>query len=259
MEHIVKTQNGYDLFSPKGSVCVSLTEEGGRLFYALQENGRAKLEKPPLGITIGKTEAAGVDYSAGNRLGAVTKEETANREFTIYGRQEKRVENSVCYTITVENAACAYELQVKVFEDGAAFRYLFPEEAGTYVMGEHTEFTLEEGSTVYASFGCRHPGCNTALNGHDALCYECTYAEYDPKEKFTPGEYEIKRDYHNLANNEEFYNYVLLPMTVKFSDGSFGALMEAEVYNYSGVSLRPYGNYRFGLNTWAPTNSTPSV
>lgn len=251
MEHIVKTQNGYDLFSPKGSVCVSLTEEGGRLFYALKENGRAKFGRSALGITIGKTENTGVDYSAGNRLGAVAEEETENREFTVYGRQEKRVENSVCYTVAVENEACAYALQIKVFDDGAAFRYLFPEAAGTYVMGEHTEFTLEDDCTVYASFGCRHPGCNTALNGHDALCYECTYAEYDPKEKFVPGEYEIKRDYHNLANNPEFYNYVLLPMTVKFRDGSFGALMEAEVYNYSGVSLRPYGGYRFGLNTWA--------
>ena len=92
MEHIVKTQNGYDLFSPKGSVCVSLTEEGGRLFYALKENGRAKFGRSALGITIGKTENTGVDYSTGNRLGAVTKEETENREFTIYA---ERVDGSI--------------------------------------------------------------------------------------------------------------------------------------------------------------------
>ncbi len=251
MEHIVKTQNGYDLFSPRGGVCLSLTEEGGRLFYALTENGREKFGKSRLGITIGKTEDTGVDYSIRNRLGTVTKEEITGREFTVYGRQEKRVENSICYTVTVENETCPYTLEMKVFDDGAALRYLFPEQAGCYVMGEHTEFALEEGSKVYASFGCRHPLCNTALNGHDALCYECTYEEYDPKETFAPGEYAYLRDRHDLAKNEEFYNYVLLPMAVKFYDGSFGALMESDVLNYSGVSLRPYGNYRFGLNTWA--------
>ncbi len=251
MEHIVKTLFGYDLFSPKGGVCLSLTEESGRLFYALKAENRVKFGKSPLGITIGKTEDTGVDYGAGNRLGQVTEEEISDREFTVYGRKEKRTENSVRYIVDVENETCPYALECKVFDDGAAFRYLFPEEAGCYVMGEHTEFTLEEGSKVYASFGCRHPLCNTALNGHDALCYECTYEEYDPKEKFTPSEYAFLRDRHELANNPEFFNYVLLPMTVKFSDGSFGALMEAEVYNYSGVSLRPYGDYRFGVNTWA--------
>ena len=251
MEHIVKTQNGYDLLSPKGNVCLSLTEEGGRLFYTLKENGCEKFGKAPLGITIGKTEDSGVDYSTGNRLGAATEKETIGREFTVYGRQEKRVENSVLFTVEVANGTLTYALQAKVFDDGVAFRYVFPEEAGTYVMGEHTEFLLESGSKVYASFGCRHPGCNTALNGHDALCYECTYEEYDPAERFVATEYAREIDWHNIDPQDDYYNYVLLPMTVKFNDGSFGALLESDVINYSGVSLRPYGNYRFGLNTWA--------
>lgn len=251
MEYIAKTKNGYDLFSPRGSVCFSLTEEEGRLFYALKQGEKERFVKSPLGITIGKTEASGMDFSAGNRLGDAANEEITGRTFTVYGRQEKRVENSVCYTVDVKNETCDYTLEIKVFEDGAAFRYLFPEEAGTYVMGEHTEFLLEEGSKVYASFGCRHPGCNTALNGHDALCYECTYEEYDPAEKFVATAYARKIDWHDIDPQDDYYNYVLLPMAVRFADGTFGALMESDVANYSGVSLRPYGSYRFGLNTWA--------
>ena len=117
MEHIVKTQTGYDLFSPKGGVCLSLTEEGGRLFYALKQEGRAKFPKSALGITIGKDEAAGTNYSTGNRLGEVAKEEITGREFTVFGRQEKRVENSVRYTVEVANAACAYAFE----ENGTTF------------------------------------------------------------------------------------------------------------------------------------------
>ena len=101
-------------------------------------------------------------------------------------------------------------------------------------LSESTEFLLPKESKVYATFGCRNPNCNTKLNGYDALCYESTYAEYDPKERFIPTEYVREKD---CLIKEEHFNYVLFPMTVKYKDGTFGALMESDVYNYLGSNL----------------------
>jgi alpha-glucosidase len=248
MGSFFKTKSEYELYSPNKSVLVELSCIKSALYYSVKKDGRARYGKSKLGMIIGKTDSLPVDLLYGNEIVYFKETEVKGREFTVYGRCEKRVENSVHYEVGVKNGDINYTLDIRVFDDGVAFRYEFTPDAGIYVFGEHTEFALEKKSTVYASFGCRHPQCNTALNGRDALCYECTYDEYDPKKPLVASE-RVKRI--DKSNENRFYDYVLTPMTVNFSDGTFGAILESDVVNYYGSNLRPLGGYRFGLNTLA--------
>ncbi len=236
-----------DLFSLNKKTVVILTEEEGKIYYEICIDGEVKLEKSPLGICIGKNATEYEDYSVYNKIKSVSFKETKGRKFIVYGRQETREENCIEYTVTVCRLGQDYKILFKVFDNGVAFRYII-EEQGLFVFSESTEFLLPKDSKVYATFGCRNPNCNTKLNGYDALCYESTYAEYDPKERFTPTDYVREKD---CLTNDEHFNYVLFPMTIKYQDGTFGALMESEVYNYAGSNLYPFGDYRFGLNTVA--------
>ena len=231
------------LFSLNKKTVVLLTEEEEKIYYEIRIDGDVKLEKSPLGVSIGKKQTEYEDYSVKNKIKSVSFREIRNRKFIVYGRQEAREENCIEYTVTVSHLDLEFSIVFKVFDNGVAFRYIFDEKAGLFVFSESTEFLLPKESKVYATFGCRNPNCNTKLNGYDALCYESTYAEYDPKERFIPTEYVREKD---CLIKEEHFNYVLFPMTVKYKDGTFGALMESDVYNYLGSNLYPFGGYRFG-------------
>ncbi|MBQ7642879.1 MAG: glycoside hydrolase family 97 catalytic domain-containing protein, partial [Clostridia bacterium] len=236
------------LYDLSGKTTVTLTEENGRIYYEATNNRVVKFGKGLIGMTVGKTFDAPEDYSVGNFVASVTAEKTEHRKFTVFGRKENREENSVLYDIKIRHGERGFLLQIKIFENAVAFRYIFEKTCGQYVFGEQTEFVLPPQSKVYATFGCRNPNCNTKLNGQPSLCYESTYAEYDPSEKFRATEYVAEKD---CLKNEDYFNYVLFPMTVKYADGTFGYLSEADVYDYAGSSLYPFGNYRFGLNTAA--------
>lgn len=237
------------LTSPNKNVALKLMlDENGNLLYEISKNGCVRYCKAPLGVIVGQNKNIFYDYSENAAIRNISEEKIENREFYVFGRREINFENCILYTAEIESHNIKYVLEAKVFDDGVAFRFVFPKEAGNIVFGEKTEFILPVYSKVYASFGCRQPGCNKALNGHDALCYESTYAEYDPAKKFVPTDYVRTKDW---VNSVDYYNYVLMPMAVKYDDGTFGAIMEAEVFNYLGSSLRPFGNYRFGLNTSA--------
>lgn len=234
--------------SPNGKTEVRIINENGRLYYEILSGNAVRFRKAALGGGIGKDEKSFENFSCDNELALADKKEIRNRAYSLFGRREKHQENCNYYVLTVKHKTTAFNVEIKVFDDGAAFRYSFSGSDGLFVHNENTEFLLPTKSKVYASFGCRHPGCNTALNGFDALCYECTYDEYDPSVKFKSSAYARKKDY---IEKEEHFNYLLFPMVVKYSDGTFGAITEADVRNYLGSSLRPYGKYRFGLNTLA--------
>jgi len=248
MEYCQNVKNGYILRSLNNSITVELVSEKGVIFYTVKKDGVVKYRKARLGITIGKEENSHVDYTYGNTIREVSEKVVKDRKFIVYGKNEDRVENSVHYSVSVVNGQTEYCLDVRVFNNGVAIRYVFPDNAGLYVFNESTEFILAKKSKVYASFGCRHPQCNTALNGRDALCYECTYDEYDAKKRFRASE-RVKRI--DKSSEDRFYDYILTPMAVKFNDGTFGAILESDVVNYYGSNLYPFGNYKFGLNTLA--------
>lgn len=234
------------LQSPNGDVSVIITEKKGVLYYAIERGGKPRFKKAVMGVGVGTSDLEYENFACDNAILSIEKKEIRDRAYVVYGRRENHVENCNEYILNVKHKNCLYQIQFRVYDCGAAFRYSFNEQSGNFVHKEYTEYLLPQKCTVYASCGCRHPACNTALNGHDAVCYECTYAEYNPKNKISPNEYVRKKD---TISNPDHFNYVLFPMAIKFADGSFGAITESCVSNYYGSTLRPYGNYRFGLNT----------
>ena len=109
-----------------------------------------------------------------------------------------------------------YVLEVRVFNDGAAFRHVIPgDENVSRVPDEYTTFVVPAGSTVWSH----------DLGGH----YEATYKKQDISEI-------------------EAGQWAGPPVTFKLpGDAGYGSITEANLVNYSGMALEAAG--RRGLVT----------
>ena len=246
MEYITKTQDGYEIASLDGNTTFILHTADRKLTYEVMRYDEIKFREAQLGMKINDKE-----YTKLCTVKGIDGKVVRGREFYVYGRQYAHIEDVVIATVHVERSNIPFDVEIRVYNDGVAFRYLFGKEAGQYVQEENTEFLLEENSKVYATFGCRNPACNNAFMGYESVCYECNYAEYDPAEKFQATN-DVKK--WDRIGKDEYYNYVLTPMAIAFEDGSFGAILESDIQDYVGINLRPFGGYKFGINTTAKTS-----
>lgn len=112
----------------------------------------------------------------------------------------------------------------RAYDDGAAFRFHFPEQENlkeVVIMDENTEFKLTGDHTVWWI-----PG--------DWDIYEHVYN----KTRFTRIDAISKRDNPNLAQTYIPENAVNTPVTLKSADGLYLSFHEATLENYSGMTLK---------------------
>ncbi len=115
-------------------------------------------------------------------------------------------------------------LYFKCYDDGIAFRYEFPEQEGlkeVIITDENTQFNLTEDYTCWWI-----PG--------DWDIYEHLYN----KSKFTEIDAIAKRGHPNLAQTYIPENAVNTPVTMRSSSGLHLSFHEANLTDYSGMTLR---------------------
>ena len=209
-----------------------------RLYYEVAHEGETTLSLSPLGIT--RSDQGFVD---GLTLVEAGRVRTVDERYTLlHGKQLNCRNHANERVLKFENADGArVELIVRAYDDGAAFRYRFPDEEGDKrtVVGEQTGFRLPAGSQVWA-----HP--------------------YDEATKYTPA-YET---YYvdglpagTPSPNQAGWAFPLLFQTV---DGERWALItEAGLDDsYCGSRLRqaaPYNVYRLRFPDEAEGNHTGAV
>ena len=196
----------YLLSSPDRNTKVSLfVNESGRLSYNLRRNGRVHIEESPLGIIVDGKDM-GVNSALPGSIFITTIDETSPV------RGAHNVARDHCNTATLEliheDSGREWKLEVRVYNDGMAFRYVVPGGGAIKVGGESTGFVIPEESDVFA---------NTQTKNYEGLY---------PKKSIG----EIK-------------GIVGMPVTV-VPPGEAGYLMIAEAapYNYSGMSLKARGD-----------------
>lgn len=204
-----------DLFSPDGSVRVQLsTDTDGHLVYSVAEYERVRLEPAPAGVIVD-----GVDLGAEIELGPPT---TRSIDETFPWRGNKRTAANRCQASEIvvrsRSAERAWTLEVRVFDDGAAFRYHVPAEGSLQVTGESTSWQLPRDATVWFQ---------THTEDYEGV-YQSSLADAIPREQ--------------IVDNETRAIHLGPPLTLEFADGGFALLTEASLYRYSGLTLRPAGN-----------------
>ena len=203
-----------DLPDPTRTLYVHLsTDSQGRLLYSLSARGQTRLLPAPLGIKVD-----GADLGLGVNLGPVQQA----RHYEVYpwlGGKNWATNDCWAFEIPARTASgTAWTLEVRVFPDGAAFRYHVPGTGRRLVQGESTAFQLPPHSILWFQ---------TNLANHEGI-YESCHATNLP----------------TVTGPNAVPLRMGLPVTVLYPDGSIALLSEARLLHYSGLALQAAGPAR---------------
>ena len=207
-----------EVASPDGKVVAAVSvDPSGRLTYRLARDGAVVMGNSPMGITVD-----GQDLGANVSLGEPTRS-VVNEKYPWRGVKSEVVNHCNEVTIPVVEKASSkkWTVEARAYDDGFAFRYVVPGEGTRKVTGEATGWKLPAESMVWTMVNTRdYEGSFEKL---PVAKIPRTHAEDDLENKF------LKYSPVHLG----------LPVTVELADGTYAALLEANVLGYSGMTLRP--------------------
>lgn len=180
------------------------TNSDGQLVYHVKRSGTTIINESSLGISVD-----GVDLGNNVETGRV-KVKKVNETYHTRGVHSIAVNNYSSAMLPVKHipSGTRYFVETRTFEDGFAYRIIVPGEGHRTVDQERINWTLPEGSMVWYQPNTEN--------------YEGIYR------KTEPGKIEKQ------AN-------IGLPVTLELTDGTYAAITEAAVFNYSGASLQATG------------------
>ena len=189
--------------SPDGRLAMQVGADGmGQLAWQLSFEDLAVIEPSPLGVTLNGTSLGrGVTLGKPERWGV-------DETYVWRGVHSKARNhfNGARIPVTHTQSKVPYVVEVRVFDDGAGFRYVVPGEGQRRVAGEDTAFQLPADCVVWFQ-------TNTAN-------YEGFY-EQRPVER-------VPQD-----------TYMGPPVVVELPAGrGYAAVTEAALFDYSGMTLR---------------------
>ncbi|ULQ53248.1 glycoside hydrolase family 97 catalytic domain-containing protein [Flavihumibacter fluvii] len=190
-----------EIFSPSELIKFSLfLTSQGNLTYTVHYNGRQVIEPSSLGITIDqKNLGAGVEI-ASPIFSLVNETYPSNGVHALAANHYRSAIVQVRHIKTRTN----YQLEVRAFNNGLAFRYLLPKKGSSLVSGEASSWKIPKGSTVWFQ--------------DNVFYYEGLY-NATPLSKLG-----AKR--------------IGPPLTYQTTDSIYVSITEAALYNYSGMSLQ---------------------
>jgi alpha-glucosidase len=174
-----------------------------RLVYRVTMNGRPVIERSRLGIVVD-----GINLGDGVTIGSVERTQQNDRYRTrgVHSTAINR-NNGASFALTHEASGTRYTLDVKVFDDGVAFRYVVPGAAGAQrTPDEATVFSFPAGSTVWYH----------DLDGH----YEGVHE---------------RKDIEDVQEGD----WAAPPLTARLPDGlGYASITEAALSQYAGMALQ---------------------
>jgi alpha-glucosidase len=207
-----------EIASPSGNLRFKLQLDSAPTFE-ITLNNQPVIEKSRFGFSID-----GSDLLTGSRAGDI-KQFRLNESYPWRGVHSVASNNCNGATIALQHGQTGYTLEVRVFDDGAAFRFVLPGNAAqSRVPDETSSFVVPPGSRVW------HYG----VSDH----YEGTYSN-TPVADIPAGQ------------------WVAPPMTYKLpGTAGYASITEADLVNYSGMALQADG--RRGFTTGLAHKQPPS-
>jgi alpha-glucosidase len=203
------------LKSPDGKIAVTLTHEGA-LKYAIARNGESIIVPSALRVRL-----AGGEISWGTPGEVTTRSADSQRKLVATKAALARDQFNEVTVSFKPNAGGASEVRwiFRAYDDGVAFRYFVPANAGLKtlaVSNEETEFGFA------ADYGCHGFNVGRFDSSHEG--------EFDP----------IKA---SLIREHSFYD---LPLVCRTDRNAF-AIAEANLVDYGGLYLRGRGDGKLGV------------
>jgi alpha-glucosidase len=205
------------LKSPDGKITVTLNQQGGGpVTYAIERNGESLFTTSALRVRLAEGE-----ISYGTAGDVTTRSEGKLRKLVATKAAEARDQyNEVSVTLKPQGSTPReFRWIFRAYDDGVAFRYVVPANAGLTtlsVRNEETEFGFA------ADYGCH--GLNIARfdSSHEG--------EFDPIQA-------------SLLREHSFYD---LPLVCRAKKNAF-AIAEANLIDYGGLYLRGRGDGKLGV------------
>lgn len=207
--------------SPDGKVRFNLLPNAERLTFAVALENATAIDPSPIVMNVdGYDLSAGVVLNGDERYdGKESYAWSGVRGTAVSHYQGARV------SLTNDLTSVAYTLEIRVFNDGVAFRHVIPGGiAASRVPDEYSTFNIPAGSTVWYA----------GMEGH----YEAPYLKKDSS-AVEPGEWAGP------------------PLTFKLpQNAGYASITEANLVNYSGMGLESNGRggWVIGLGHRQPLN-----
>ena len=208
--------------SPDGKLKFTVLPNAERLTFTVVFGNTTVIEPSRIVMKLD-----GYDLSSGVVFNKVERYEV-NETYPWYGAHSMAINrcNGVKISLTHDLSFIDYTLEIRVFDDGVAFRHVIPvEENASRVPDEYSTFVMPSGSTVW--YG-------GLAGGH----YETEY---------------VKKDIANVEPGE----WAGPPLTFKLPAASgYASITEANLVNYSGMGLEAngHGGWVIGLGHRQPLN-----
>ena len=212
--------------SPDGSLTLIIDVNDGQVFYSVLKNEKLIIQNSKLGIIADK-------FDLSEKLYIKTINQSSHNEVwtQVWGEQKEVVDNynELLLTLSSKKNRLGMNIRFRVFNDGLGFRYELPKKYHTKtfnIIDEVTQFNFTEDSPSWW------------IPAYAYRRYEFLYANTLISE--------INRD--KFSELVEYLNgprigpeAVQTPFTVQRSDGITIAIHEANLTNYSSMTLKANG------------------
>ncbi len=194
------------LKSPDGKIGV-LIQPGKRLTYTISFNGKMVVEPSAIGITVDAN-----DLGQNVTLVGKSKVTEFNQDYVTRGVHTNAIDHyrSIIASFAAGKDRAPWQLEVRVYNDGAAYRYRVPENGRHRINGESSEWQLPVGATVW----------------HQSAENRSYEARYVP----------------DVVGQMGVNQQLMAPVAVRFPDNAGYALItEADLIHYSDMALYSSG------------------
>lgn len=213
----VRTSAAKDISSPDNRVHVKVfTDDPEQLYYQIRWKDRLIIEPSRLGISVD-----GADLGKGVSIGKSVVSQH-DESYTTRGvhTQARDHHNQLELPVTETASGRTFTIQVRVFDDGVAVRYIIPGEAHQHVEGESSSWKVIEGAKAWY-FERLNKGW---------------------KLKSYAGEW-LQTDIGNLNTISPVGPVQGTPVVLQLPDDlGYAAITKAATYNYSGMRLEAMGD-----------------
>jgi len=211
------TAEELSLSSPNQQLSVTLSPNpDGRLHYSIQRADQIVLDPSTIGINVD-----GTDLGSSVTL-AQPETRTIRETFPWLGAKNTATNHCQAYLVPVTHqpTGIPWTLEVRVFDDGVAYRYLVPGTGTRRVHGESSAWSLPPHSRAWFQSNIAN--------------YESEYESAAPEA--------IPLETRSESRSSQVH--LGLPVTIELKNGAFALISEADLENYRGLVLRPTGTRR---------------
>jgi len=199
----VTAVQGLTVASPDGHLSFHLSMGEGEMLFGVMAGDQPVVENSPLRFLLdGRMLTSSAVLRSSRKF-------TVHEQYDWVGVHTPAVNNCNGAEVQLVKGGTAFSIEIRVFDDGAAFRVIVPGAAGAErIPDEATVFRLAGDATIWYH----------DINGH----YEGTH---------------VKKKLNELRAEE----WVAPPATLKLPSGFYMAITEANLQRYSGMVLQSDG------------------